>query len=75
MANSVARITLGTLVLVAATAGAAGAPQPNAVLAALSDAIGRRTFWGLAAGVVLLALLFVVRRRVTAPRPTGKHRA
>lgn len=75
MANSVARITLGTLMLAGAATGAAGVPQASTAASAMSDAVRSPVFVALVAGLLVMAGLVLARLDVVAPSPGGKHRA
>lgn len=75
MANSVARITLGTLMLAGAAAGAAGAPQARTAASTMSDAVRTPMFLALVAGLLAVAALVLARQHVVASNPVGKHRA
>ena len=75
MANSVARITLGTLMLAGAAAGAAGAPQARTAASTMSDAVRSPMFLTLMVGLLVVVGLVFARLYVVAPSPGGKHRA
>jgi hypothetical protein len=74
MTNSVVRLTIGTLMLAGATAGAVGAPQPSDLAERLAACLTNPVYAvTLGAALGLLALVLV---RISAAKPSyaGRHR-